>query len=37
MIGYDTVHLVPKRFRIVQHMLDTQHVFFVSLHYDNRL
>ena len=31
------VHLVPKRCRVVQHTLDTQHVFFASFHYDNRL
>ena len=37
MTGYDTIHLVSKCSRIVQHMLDTQHVFFVSFHYDSKL
>ena len=32
-----TVHLVPKRSRIVQHTSYVQHVFHASFHYDSRL
>ena len=33
----DEVNLVPKYYRIVQHALDTQHVFFTSFRHDSRL
>ena len=35
--GCDAMHLAPKRCRVVQHTLDTQHVFFALFHYDGRL
>ena len=31
----DEVNLVPKYYRIVQHALDTQHVFFTLFHHDS--
>ena len=33
----NAAYLVSKLCSVVQHTLDTQHVFFASFHYDNRL
>ena len=33
----DTMHLVPKRCRVVQHTPYTQHVFFTLFHHDSRV
>ena len=32
-----SLYLAPKHCMVIQHTLDTQHVFFASFHYDNRL